>query len=110
MSAVSGNMQGKKHKWKKQRGWGVGSDGSGQPFMFLVWVRKIPLQISNFSIFFPSDQKNISGSGQKVPVSKASYLLRVKSKLGSGRVGSCPIFGLSCCKTSSITIKHKTSP
>jgi len=36
---------------------------------------KFPLKMSNFSILFPSDQKNLFGSGQKVPGSKAVNLL-----------------------------------
>jgi len=54
---------------------------------------KFPLKMSNFSIFSPSDQRNLFESGQKVPGSKstlvkggsASYILVVKSKLGSGQ-------------------------
>jgi len=52
---------------------------------------KFPLKMSNF---FLSGQKNLFGSGRKVPGSKAGgplFLLRVKSKLGSGRVRSGPI-------------------
>jgi len=70
--------------------------GSGQLFVVRVrsgWVshlwfgfefQKFPLKTSNFSIFFPSDQKICFGSGRKVS-GLASYLLRVKSKLGSGQ-------------------------
>jgi len=44
---------------------------------------KFPQKTSNFSIFFSSGQKNLFGTGQKVPEPKAvgPYLLRVKSKL-----------------------------
>jgi len=81
--------------------WDVSSNGSGvkkfwpglgQPFMVWVWV--ISSKIVKFFNFFPSDQKNLFGSDQKVPGSKAyitSYLMRVKSMLGLGRVGSGPI-------------------
>jgi len=42
--------------------------------------------MSNFSIFFPSDQKNCFGSeSTRVEARSASYLLRVKSKLGLGQ-------------------------
>jgi len=61
--------------------------GSGQPFM--VWVRiwKISPKMSSFSIFFSSDQKNCFGSeSTRAKAGSASYLLRVKGKLGSGRV------------------------
>jgi len=50
---------------------------------------KFPLKISNFSIFFLSGQKNIFGSGRKVPGSKAGQpLIYCESKVSSGRVGS----------------------
>jgi len=43
--------------------------------------------MSNFSIFFPTDQKNLFGSGQKVSGSKADQLLIYSgSKVSSGRV------------------------
>jgi len=45
---------------------------------------KFPLKMSNFSIFSLRVKINIFGSGRKVPGS-ASYLLRIKSKLGSGQ-------------------------
>jgi len=44
--------------------------------------------MSNFSIFLPSGQKNLFGSGLKVYPGQrqlSSYLLRVKSKLGLGQ-------------------------
>jgi len=50
---------------------------------------KFPLKMSNFSIFFPSGQKKLLRVGSEstqVKAGSASYLLRVKSKLGSGRV------------------------
>jgi len=49
---------------------------------------KCPLKMSNFSIFFPSDQKKSLGIGSKstwVKGGLASYLLQVKSKLVSGQ-------------------------
>jgi len=53
---------------------------------------KFPLKMSNFSIFFPSDQKNRFGSGRKVPGSKPGRpLIYCGSKVSSGRVGSGPI-------------------
>jgi len=50
---------------------------------------KFPLKMSNFSIFSPSGQKKLLQVGSertRVKAGSASYLLRVKSKLGSGRV------------------------
>jgi len=48
---------------------------------------KFPLNMSNFSIIFPSDKKNLFGSGQKVPGSKADQpLIYWGSKVSSGRV------------------------
>jgi len=55
---------------------------------------KFPLKMSNFSIFFPSGQKKllrIGSESTRVKAGSTSYLLRVISKLGSGRVGSGPI-------------------
>jgi len=52
---------------------------------------KFPLKMSNFSIFYPSGQKKLLRVGSestRVKAGSASYLLRVKSKLGSGRVES----------------------
>jgi len=54
---------------------------SGQPFM--VWVWKFSPKMSIFFIFFPLDQKTISLG--RVKGRLASYLLRVKSKLGTGQ-------------------------
>jgi len=48
---------------------------------------KFPLNMSNFSIFFPLGQKNCFGSGRKVPGSKPGRLLiYCGSKVSSGRV------------------------
>jgi len=64
--------------------------------MVWAWIWKISPKnvISNFSIFFPSDQKKslwVGSESTRVDCGLASYLLRVKSKLESGRVGSGPI-------------------
>jgi len=56
--------------------------------------QKISLKMPNFSIFFPSDQKNLLGVGSestRVNAGSASYLLRVKSKLGLGQGPSLTI-------------------
>jgi len=50
---------------------------------------KFPLKESNFSIFFSSGQKNylrVGSESTRVKGKSASYLLRVKSKLGLGWV------------------------
>jgi len=45
--------------------------------------------MSNFSIFFPLDQKkSLRPKSTQVDSGSASYLLRVKSKFGWGRVGA----------------------
>jgi len=65
--------------------------GSGQPFMVWVRIRKISPKNVKFSIFFPSGQKKslrVGSESTRVKAGLASYLLRNKSKLGSGRVGS----------------------
>jgi len=81
--------------------------GLGQPFIVWVWIWKISPKNVKFSIFFPSDQKNLFGKVQKVPGSKASQFLiycgsgqgpsllhtLICHLSGSGRVGSA-IFGL----------------
>jgi len=49
---------------------------------------KFPLKMSNFSIFFPKDQKKSLRVGSEstwVEGRSASYLLQVNSKLGSGQ-------------------------
>jgi len=76
--------------------------GSGQFFVarvgrvshlwFGIEFQKFPLKMSNFSIFFPSGQKNLLWSGRKVPGSKPGQpLIYCGSKVSSGRVGSEPI-------------------
>jgi len=58
--------------------------GLGQPFKF----RKFPLKMSIFSIFCPSGQKKslrVKSESTQVKGGLASYLLRVKSKLGLGQ-------------------------
>jgi len=48
--------------------------------------------MANFSIFFPLGQKNLFGSGRKVPGSKTGLPLSYwGSKVSSGWVGSGPI-------------------
>jgi len=98
----------------------VGSIFCGSGRVSHLWLGfgfgKLPLKTSNFSIFFPFDQKNLFGSGQKVPGVKgglASYLLRVKSKLGAGqgpslqltclRPAPLTLFGLACSQSDALT-------
>jgi len=53
---------------------------------FVFEFGKFPLKTSNFSIFFPSGQKNLFGSGQKVPGSKLGWpLIYCGSKVSSGQ-------------------------
>jgi len=62
--------------------------GSSQPFMIWVLFWKISPKNVKFSIFFPSGQKKslrVRLESTRVEGGSASYLLRVKSKLGSGR-------------------------
>jgi len=69
--------------------------GLGQPYMVCVWIWKISPKNVNF---FPSDQKKFLGVGFKstrVKGGLASYLLRVKSKLGSGQ--GPPLECMSIC-------------
>jgi len=75
----------------------VGSDwvnflwlGLGQVshLWFGLEFRKFPLKTSNFSIFFPSNQKKllrVESESTRVKAGLTSYLLRVKSKLRLGR-------------------------
>jgi len=75
----------------------MSSDGSGSKFFdpcrvshlwFGLEFGKFPLKMSNFSIFFPSGQKKLLRVGSestRVKAGLASYLLRVKSKLGSSQ-------------------------
>jgi len=63
--------------------------GSHQPFM--VWVWKISPKNVKFFNFFPFGSKKylqVRSKSTRVKGRSASYLLRVKSKLGFGRVGS----------------------
>jgi len=75
--------------------------GSGQPFM--VWVRNWKISAKNvkFFNFFPSGQKKLLRVGSKstrVKAGSASYLLRVKSMLGSGQGPSLmPIINFLLC-------------
>jgi len=62
---------------------------------------KFPLKMSNFSIFFPSGLKKllrVGSEGTQVKAGSASYLLRAKSRLGSGQ-------GPSLVKTPGLTWK-----
>jgi len=57
-------------------------------------IGKFPQKMSNFSIFFLSGQKKslrVWKENTRIEDRSASYLLRVKSKLGSGQVRSGPI-------------------
>jgi len=72
------------------------SDGSGSKIFdpgrvshlwFGLEFGKFPLKMSNFSIFFLRVKKNLFGSGQKVPGSKAGWpLIYCGSKVSLGRV------------------------
>jgi len=80
--------------WRGQ----VGSIFCGLGWVSHLWFGlkfgKFQQITSNFSIFFPSGQKKslwVRSESTWVKAGSASYLLRVKSKLGSGRVGSRPI-------------------
>jgi len=60
--------------------------GSGRVshLWFGFQLGKFPLKTSNCSIFLPSGQKNLSGSGQKVPRSKVGWpLIYCWSKVSS---------------------------
>jgi len=60
----------------------------GQPFMVWVWIWKISPKNVKFFNFFPLGSKKISSGrvrSTRVEGELASYLLRVKSKLGSGQ-------------------------
>jgi len=62
--------------------------GLGQPFMVWVWISKISPKNIKFFNFFPLDQKKslrVRSESTRVEAWSASYLLRVKSKLGSGQ-------------------------
>jgi len=62
---------------------------------------KFRLKMSNFSIFYPSGQKNLFGLGPKVHGSKVGRpLIYCGLKVSSGRVGSGPI---SSCSISLIS-------
>jgi len=73
------------------------SDGSGSKnfdpgrvshLRFGFEFQKFPLKMSNFSIFFLSGQKKllrVRSESTRVEARLVSYLLRVKSKLGSGQ-------------------------
>jgi len=61
---------------------------SVQPFMVWVWIWKISPKNFKFFNFFPSGQKKslwVGSESTRVKGGLASYLLRVKTKLGSGQ-------------------------
>jgi len=67
---------------------------------------KFPLKISNFSFFCPLDQKNLIGLGQKNTQATdrlASYLLLIKSKLGSNQGPSLHVTIFQLLDTSWLT-------
>jgi len=67
---------------------------------------KFPLKISNFSIFFPSGQKKSLWVGPKstqVKDGSTSYLLQVKSMLGSGQGPSPEVTDYSSKVAESVT-------
>jgi len=62
--------------------------GPGQPFMVWVWISKISPKKVKFFNFLPFGSKKLLRVGSestRVEAGSASYLLRVKSKLGSGQ-------------------------
>jgi len=69
----------------------------GSAIYVLVWIWKISLKMSNFSIFSFWIQKKYLRVGSKstwVKGVSASYLLRIKSKLGPGQDPSLLIINL----------------
>jgi len=63
----------------------------GQPFLVWVWIWKFSPKNPKFSIFCPSGQEKCYWVGSKstgVKGGSASYLLQVKSMLGSGPISS----------------------
>jgi len=95
----------------------ITSDGSGSKIFDPGWVnflwlgsgrvsqlwfglefRKFPLKTSNFSIFCPLGQKKllrVRSESTRVKAGSASYLLRVKSRLGLGQGPSLLITHMS---------------
>jgi len=72
---------------------------------------KFSLKMSNFKIFFHSGQKNYLRVGSKITQVKgrsASYLLRVKSKLGSGHGLSLLLGGTHLSPLGSDQLWHPT--
>jgi len=62
------------------------SDWSGQVSHLWFGLEIFPLKIPNFSMFLPLGQKNLIGSGQKVPGSKTGQpLIYCGSKVCSGQ-------------------------
>jgi len=72
--------------------------GSGQPIMVWVWNTKIYPKNVKFFNFFPLSQKKLLRVGSestRVEAGSASYLLRIKSKLGSGQGPSLVLWNKS---------------
>jgi len=68
---------------------GSGRVGSSQPFMVWVWIWKISPKNVKFFNFLPFGSKKslrVGSESTRVKGRSASYLLLVKSKLGSGQV------------------------
>jgi len=71
--------------------------GLGQPFLVLYGFGKFLLKMAIFSIFCLAGQKNVIGSGRKVPGSQPGRpFIYCGSKVCSGRVGSRPISSMQC--------------
>jgi len=71
---------------------GWGRVGSSQLFLVWVWVWKISPKYNKFFYFSPlvlQKSLRVGSKSTQVKDSSASYLLRVKSMLGPGRVMSC---------------------
>jgi len=60
---------------------------TGQPSLFWVWISKIPQKLKKIKYFSLSFKKSLRIGSKSTPVKfrLASYLLRVKSMLGSGQ-------------------------
>jgi len=75
---------------------------------------KFPLTMSNFSIFFPSGQKKflrVRSESTRVKGGSAFYLLRVKSKLGSGQGTSLVLMTINSeVHPQELILKIRTAP
>jgi len=67
--------------------------GSGQPFMVWVWIWKISLL---FFLLGSKKSVRVGSKSTRVKGRSASFLLRVKSKLGSGQGSSLQYFHFIC--------------